>query len=131
MRDRTRLIADLAVALARVPATRVVPIHVLAAHLGLSRPAAVRLVAALSDGERRTMAWHRVVAEGGAIGRHALRNEQMVLLRADGVPVTPAGMVDEFRERAVMQLDTPAAAVASVVDPAGKPSRSRGMKERP
>ena len=131
MRDRDRLLSDLAAALSHVPASRVVPVNVLALHLGLNRPAAVRLVSALSDAERQSLPWHRVVAEGGAIGRHALRDEQISRLRAEGVPVSPAGIIDEFRERAVSTLGQAAEVLAPAAASGGKATRSRGMRDRP
>ncbi len=130
MRDRSRLIADLAEALARVPRGRVVPIHVLARHLGLNRPVAARLVASLVEPGQPALAWHRVVAEGGALGRHRLSAEQRRRLQAEGVPVSPAGMVDEFGARAVTDLTLAATPIAPVTAPQTR-GRSRGMKDRP
>lgn len=124
------MIADLIRALERVPPGRVVPIHVLARELGLNRPVALRLVASLAAQGQPEAAWHRVVAEGGAIGRHGRRAEQMGRLRAEGVPVSPAGMIEDFRSRAVTDLRQGAVPIAPVGEPEQR-GRSRGMKQRP
>lgn len=118
-------------ALANVPAGRVVPLDVMARHLGVMRPAMLKLVADLSASDDATCAWHRIVAEGGAIGRHARRDVQIARLKSEGVPVSPAGIVDGFAGRAVRDLSVAAPPLPPAEVATGKPGRSRGMKERP
>lgn len=125
-RSTARVIA----ALANVPAGRVVTLDVLARHLGGNRPGLVGLVATLRDDPSPDVPWHRIVAEGGAIGRHRWRDIQIARLREEGVSVSPAGIVEGLAERRVPDLSKPAAPPPPPAAP-GTPSRSRGMKSHP
>ena len=89
----------------------------------------------LGDLERETAPWWRVVADGGAVGRHRWRDEQMRRLRAENIPVAPAGIVRELAQRRVQGFGAtsrPARAQsAQVQEAAAAPrSRARGMKSR-
>lgn len=123
--------ARLAAALAHVPAGRLVTIDVLARHLGINRPETQGLVAAQRDAAEGTLPWHRVVAEGGAIGRHRHGDLQMARLRAEGIPVSPAGIVEGLAERAVQDLTRQAPSPPPPASPSSSPGRSRGMKSHP
>lgn len=122
-----RLKAEISKALMRVPAGRVVTHATLGERWNVPPRLIAHVVAALSDKDRQSAPWHRVVASGGAIGRHSLRDEQIAKLKAEGVPVAPAGIVHELVERAVQDLDNPGPALAPRTG-SGAPSRSRGMK---
>jgi methylated-DNA-protein-cysteine methyltransferase-like protein len=131
MSNRGPMTARLAAALAKVPAGRVVTIDVLARHLAINRPETLGLVAAQRELAAGALPWHRVVAEGGAIGRHRHRDRHMARLRAEGVPVSPAGIVDGLADRAVKDLSQPAPGQHAPATPSAPPGRSRGMKSHP
>jgi len=131
MSTRGPMTTRLAAALALVPAGRVVTIDVLARHLGINRPETAGLVAAQRDVTAGTLPWHRVVAEGGAIGRHRHRDLHMARLRAEGVPVSPAGIVEGLADCAVKDLSQPSPGPPPPATPSAPPSRSRGMKSHP
>lgn len=126
----------LAELLALVPSGRLVTHKVLSTALGIDMRHTAALLLQLGDEERSRLPWHRAVADGGAIGRHLWREEQMARLRAEGVPVAPAGIAQEMAARAIASFDDikplPAPAqAAGGAPPAPAPSRSRGMKGRP
>jgi hypothetical protein len=82
--------------------------------------------------------WWRVVADGGAIGRHLRRDEQMRRLRADGIVLSPVGIVQDLQKRWIEDIDAlmdgliKAVEIAAASDaPQAKPSRSRGMRGAP
>lgn len=115
--------------LERVPYGRVVGHSVLARELDLSVRHVMGLLSELNPEERLRVPWHRAVADGGAIGRHAFRDEQMAKLRAEGIAVAPAGIVQGVAERRIGSFTDviPIEAASS----SGPPSRSRGMKGLP
>ncbi len=131
MSNRGPMTTRLAAALDHVPAGRVVTVDVLARHLAINRPETLGLVAAQRDAAGGLLPWHRVVAEGGAIGRHRHRDLHMARLRAEGVPVSPAGIVEGLADRAVRDLSQPAPGVPPPASSSSSPSRSRGMKRHP
>lgn len=124
---RQRLI----VILRNVPAGRVTTFEAISVHLGASPAEIATLLLRLTGDERQMTPWHKVVAKGGAIGRGPWRERQFALLVREGIPVSPAGIVQEMASRAVTDL----AAIPSApleAPPSGKPpGRSRGMKDRP
>lgn len=127
-----RLRTDLAALLSRVPAGYVAAIGDVSRHLRAYQPHVAQILAELGDADATDAPWWRVVADGGAIGRHARRDKQMSRLRADGVPLSPAGIVQEFADRRVKDLTNPPAAPLAPSHPSGiKPARSRGMKSHP
>ncbi len=65
------------------------------------------ILANLDDEERDRVPWHRVVADGGAIGRHRHRDDQIARLRADGLPVSAAGIVGGMEAAMVANLPKP------------------------
>lgn len=122
-----RMKHDLTAILTRIPAGRLVTHAALAERWNVPPRLVAQLVMGLGDAERRDLPWHRIVASGGAIGRHPWRHEQMARLLAEGVPVAPAGIVHQLAERAVRDLDHPASSPApKALDT--PPNRSRGMK---
>lgn len=126
----TKLQTELLAIIGRIPRGRVATHRLIAADLKVTIPQVVHMLAALDDGERRQLPWHRVVAEGGAIGRHKWRDAQIAALRAEGVPVSPAGIVDELASRRLTSLEAPASPIEPSI-PEVPRGRSRGMKDRP
>lgn len=118
-------------AIDRIPAGRVVGIGTLAAAVGVDRRLAKSLLQQLTPEQRALHPWHRVVEDGGAIGRHPWREYQIDRLRAEGIPVAPAGIVQELAERRIVDLDNPPPALPPPSGPVTGPSRARGMKGRP
>lgn len=126
--------AELLTLVRSIPAGSVVSADVLAQHIGVTLPLIVTLLANLTEDERETSPWHRVVAKGGAIGRGPHRDAQFAKLIREGVPVSPAGVVQDMARVAVMDFDpvSPAKTNRAGMKPAAAPhSRSRGMKDRP
>ena len=125
-----RIKAGVLAVAARVPPGRVVTHGLIARDLKVAPRQVASILATLDEAERDSVPWHRVVAEGGAIGRHKRRDDQMARLRVEGVPVAPAGMVEEMAVRAITDLAAPIEAIKSAKSD-GPRGRSRGMKGRP
>ncbi len=125
--DRIKL--QLLALMTRVPAGRIVTHSTLANHLNAPPGLIRQIVSSLSEPDRQGVPWHRIVADGGAIGRHPERDHQIQRLRSEGTPVAPVGIVQELDRRRIVDLDAP----NQEIDPApvAPPSRSRGMKGRP
>ncbi len=114
----------------RIPAGRLATHVQLSVALNIDRRHVAALLLQLDDGERAGAPWHRVVADGGAIGRHPHREAQMALLRAEGVPVAPAGIAQQLAERRIESFDDVIEAMSPA--PAERPAaRTRGMKGAP
>lgn len=90
------------------------------------------ILANLDDEERDRVPWHRVVADGGAIGRHRHRDDQIARLRADGLPVSAAGIVGGMEAAMMTNLPKPrpgapartTSATIAVIDDAGSAPES-------
>lgn len=119
-------------AVSNVPAGRVATLDVLAAYCRVPERLVLTVLTNLSEGERETVPWHRVVARGGAIGRGAWGKTQIARLAGEGLAVAPAGIVQDLARFALAELDAP---VKPAPQPASSPAagwgRSRGMKDRP
>lgn len=130
-----RMAQELLGLIATVPSGRVVGIDLLAQRLGVIPAVVVTLMNGLTEEERDRAPWHRVVAKGGAIGRGPHRDTHFARLVREGVPVSPAGIVQDMARVALTELNVSsrATAMAAVdVTPVHQPlSRSRGMKDRP
>ena len=113
----------------RVPHGRVVGHSLLAHELDIAVRHVMALVLQLEPAERDRVPWHRVVADGGAIGRHPHRDAQIAKLREEGVLVAPVGIVQGLAERRISSFEDVVALPAS--DTPTRPSRSRGMKGAP
>ncbi|MFN0219794.1 MAG: MGMT family protein [Hyphomicrobium sp.] len=130
---------ELMVLVRAIPQARVATSDDLAAHLKITPPLLTTLITHMTDDEREIAPWHRVVAKGGAIGRGPHRDQQFARLAREGVPVSPAGIVQDMarvRVHASMLADlaqgrVPSAAAPPVSPPPTSASRSRGMKSRP
>lgn len=130
-RNRSRILE----LLIQVPAGYVTTHSDIGHHLGVAARFVGSTMAMLTERERRNAPWWRVVADGGAIGRHRWRDLQMDRLRHDGVTVSPAGIVQELLERRIIDLSHPPSAPLPPADglplPVTKPARSRGMLGKP
>lgn len=138
--------ADVLAVIASVPHGKVTTLTAIAMCLGVMPRHVATIVAGLDAEDIDTVPWHRVVAEGGAVGRHQRRDAQIRLLRADGLAVSPVGIVGGLEaamltkltkprpgQRPVESGDASAAASDEAVDAGGdgRPSRSRGRFDRP
>jgi methylated-DNA-protein-cysteine methyltransferase related protein len=132
-----RIKADVLDLARRIPAGRVATHKHIGVYLKVMPRHIAYILATLDGLERETVPWWRVVADGGAIGRHLRRDEQMQRLRAEGVVLSPVGIVQDLAERAIEDVAALAAGrilqaptqPVSVTDV--KPSRSRGMRGKP
>ncbi len=128
----TRIKADVMAIAMRIPLGRVVTHKQIGAHLRVMPRHVAYILATLDDGDREGVPWWRVVADGGAVGRHLRRDEQMQRLRSDGVVLSPVGIVQDLAERWVADIDALLAGrVHGVAPSAAKPSRSRGIRGKP
>jgi len=127
---RSRLLA----ALGTIPSGRVATFDALAADAATTPRHIETLIAGLCSDERQSVPWHRAVAKGGAIGWGPRREEQFARLVREGVPVSPAGIVQDMARLAMADLQGMAARKPRSLEPAATPprlGRSRGMKVRP
>lgn len=125
-----RIKADVFAIAARIPAGRVATHKQIGTHLKVMPRHVAFILATLDETERETIPWWRVVADGGAIGRHLRRDDQMRLLRADGIILSPVGIVQDLAERWID--DVSALLAGRVQAPPPVPiSRARGMRDKP
>ncbi len=121
-----------------IPRGRVATHDDLARHMKITQPLLLTLLGSFSEDERDIAPWHRLVAKGGAIGRGPHSDAQFARLVREGVPVSPAGVVQDlaqFRVAAAALAKAPSGSRADdaleASAPRGPASRSRGMKDRP
>lgn len=127
-----RMTQELMTMIAVVPAGRVVGMDVLAQRLAVLPTVVATLISGLTEEERDRVPWHRVVAKGGAIGRGPHRDTHFARLVREGVPVSPAGIVQDMERVAVTELVASSRSERTDAAPAPPPlSRSRGVKDRP
>lgn len=128
-----RMTQELVTMIAAVPAGRVVGLDILAQRLAVLPTVVATLIDGLTEEERDRVPWHRVVAKGGAIGRGPHRDTHFARLVREGVPVSPAGIVQDMARVAVTELVASSRSERADAAPAPPPplSRSRGMKDRP
>lgn len=125
-----RIKRDILALAARVPAGYVVTHKQIAAHLKVSPQHIANVVTSLDDTDRTSIPWWRIVADGGAIGRHSHRDEQFQRLIAEGNALSPVGIVQDLAARRVPDLANPPGEPRKS-EPTLKPSRSRGMLGKP
>lgn len=94
---------------------------------GVSERAIQHLMTHMNEEARASVPWHRVVAAGGAIGRHTRAAEQRRRLVAEGVDVSPAGIVQDLLRR----LEPPVSARAAAEAPQSEGGRARGRRSHP
>lgn len=133
-----RLMVDLLAAVAAIPPGRVASVDLIAESIGVPPTVIARLLAGLTDDERQNVPWHRVVAKGGAIGFGPHREAQFARLVREGVPVSPAAIVQDMAHVAVtgIAVRNPGApndpgAPAAQPPSAAASSPWRGMREKP
>ena len=121
-----------------IPAGRVTTFDEIASALHLSPRLVATSLSSLSEDERQCVPWHRVVARGGAIGWGPNRDQQFACLAREGVPVSPAGIVQDMGRVCIRGSIEGAGALnhgheQSLTGPSAppQPGRSRGMKDRP
>ena len=125
-----RIKRDVLAVISRVPAGYVVTHKQLADHLKVSPQHIANVAAGLDDRDRTSIPWWRLVADGGAVGRHAHRTEQFQRLTDEGNVLSPVGIVQDLTSRRVPDIARPPAEPRKI-DPATKPSRARGMRDKP
>lgn len=119
-------------ALKLVPAGRVVTHDTLAVAVKVAPPAVATVLKSMSDDERQACPWHRAVAKGGAIGWGSLREQQFALLIREGVPVSPAGIVQDLARIAITDATrAPQPEPPAAPDEHARQGRSRGMRRHP
>lgn len=122
-----RIKRDVLALIARVPAGYVVTHRQIADHLKVSPQHIANVAAGLDDRDHAEVPWWRIVADGGAIGRHPRRDEHMRLLRSEGLVLSPVGIVQDLAARRVHDIAHPPAAPK----PAAPASRARGIRDKP
>ena len=125
---------DLIALVGRIPCGWVAAIGDVSRQLATNQPHVAQLLAGLGGDGEADVPWWRVVADGGAVGRHPRRDEQIKLLKADGLLVSGAGIVQEMADRRIKDLSAPPSepfARASDAPDGVRPARSRGMKSHP
>lgn len=129
-----RLRKDLIALVERIPRGWVAAIGDVSRHLGAYQPHVVQLLASIGGEGEQDVPWWRVVADGGAVGRHPRRDEQISRLKVDGLLVSGAGIVQEMVDRRIKDLAAPPS--QAFAGPSGtpgevRPVRSRGFKSHP
>ena len=128
-----RIRPEILALVAAIPAGRLTSCNAIGRQLDVSPRHVVTVLATLGERERQNLPWWRVVADGGAIGRHKWRETQIRYLQAEGIAVAPAGIVCDLAARFLESVPVTAGAkpqdTAQAV-PAGQPklSRARGSK---
>lgn len=132
-----KLIGDLVAVLRRIPRGRVLTVSSLSRHFRQPDRLLLTLLANLSK-TGDDVPWHRAVMDGGALGRHADRALHVELLRADGLAVAPAGIVQDLAQVLILDVDGLPLKLQAATDisqavtsPGAPPSRSRGRLGQP
>jgi methylated-DNA-protein-cysteine methyltransferase related protein len=127
-----RIKGDVIAIVTKIPAGRLATHGAIGQYLAVFPRHVAYVLATLDDLERETVPWWRVVADGGAIGRHQRRDDQMQRLKAEGCAVAPVGIVQDFAERVIRDVaNPPTVPLEPSTTSDGKPARSRGMRGRP
>ncbi len=137
--SHAKLTADLIALLQRIPRGQVLTVPAVSRALNTPERLVTTLLGSL-QARRSNVPWHRVVMEGGALGRHADRDTHLGRLRTDGVAVAPAGIVQDMARVAIRDAELLPKSPAKFADgpaaetspaPATPPSRSRGRLGAP
>ena len=124
-----RIKTDVLAIVALIPRGRVATHKHIGRHLKVMPRHVATILATLDDADRAAVPWWRVVADGGAIGRHVRRDDQMQRLRADGVVLSPVGIVQDLAERWIEDIG--ALLAGQVKSPPEPKSRARGLRNKP
>lgn len=129
-----QLRADLLAALALIPQGRVASVDLIAAKVRAPLPTVLRLLAELTEDERQLVPWHRAVRRGGAIGWGPHREAHFARLLREGIPVSPAGIVQDMPRNALSSFEPKETPKPAASQPDSQPSavpRWRGFRDRP
>ena len=134
-----RIKSDVLAIVAALPQGRVASAADIGRQIDVPARHVAYILTTLDEGERAVTPWWRVVADGGAIGRHKRREDQIVGLKRDGVTVSAAGIVADFAARRVTAFKAAPSGVTRrpdvPVEPARgsseAPRRARGSKGAP
>ena len=101
-----RIKADVLSIVRDIPRGRVCTYAAVGRHLEVMARHVAYILATLTDEERPGVPWHRMVAESGAINRtkHGRGAEQRAALHAEGVMLTPRGVVADLGGRGYKPL---------------------------
>ncbi len=124
-----RIKADILAIVAAIPKGRVATAADLGRQIDVPARHVAYILTALDEDERAVTPWWRVVADGGAIGRHKRREDQIAMLRRDGLTVSAAGIVADFAVRRVTAFEAPPSGVTR--RPAAPIEPARTMSETP
>lgn len=93
-----RITADVLGVVRDVPRDRVCTYAAVGRHLDVMVRHVAHILATLTDDERLGLPWHRLVAASGAINRteHGRGAEQRAALEAEGVAVSPGGVLSDL-----------------------------------
>ena len=123
------LLKEMRLLIERIPAGWLITFGALSSHFRTSPKHIATVLYQLAGDCDGPLPWHRVVADGGAAGRHPRRDEQIRLLQADGIAVSQGGFVQDFARVVISNIAGPMP--APLIAPAAPLSRSLGMKDRP
>jgi methylated-DNA-protein-cysteine methyltransferase-like protein len=134
-----RIKSDVLAIVAALPKGRVASAADLGRQIDVPARHVAYILTTLEERERAVTPWWRVVADGGAIGRHKRRDDQIAGLRRDGVTVSAAGVVADFAARRLTVFEAapsgvtrrPARPIGSSNDLSEAPRRARGSKAAP
>ena len=128
--------ADVLAIVSALPRGKVTTFTAIGKALGVMPRHVATILAGLDATEHDAVPWHRVVADGGAVGRHPRRDAQIARLKADGLAVSPAGIVAGFDGALLTMVTKPRPGAPPVAPPPEdapllRPSRARGRFDRP
>jgi methylated-DNA-protein-cysteine methyltransferase-like protein len=134
-----RIKSDVLAIVAAIPKGRVASAADLGRQIDVPARHVAFILTTLDEGERAVTPWWRVVADGGAIGRHKRREDHIAGLRRDGVTVSAAGVVADFASRRVTSFKAAPSGVTRRPDApvdhsrasSETPRRARGSKGAP
>jgi methylated-DNA-protein-cysteine methyltransferase-like protein len=93
-----RIKADVLGIVRDIPHGRVCTYAAIGRYLDVMARHVAYILATLTDDERLGVPWHRVVSEKGSLNKtkHGRGAEQQAMLEAEGVAVTPRGLVADL-----------------------------------
>ena len=130
--QQPKMITELVAILIRIPVGRVLAIGALSQHFRVSPRAIETAITSLHADAGCEVPWHRVVMDGGALGQLGPRAEHLARLRAEGLQVAPAGIVQDMdrvaiRDVAALPARPAAPSTANAPAPLTPPSTPPGQ----